>query len=54
MDPKLGGIRPVRDVFQNYLESKYRDIQKLIKYSRRLKNGTIFNKTWGFFGDGCT
>ena len=43
IDPQLvGGIRPMRDVFQNYLESEDKDIKLLIKYCRRLKNGTVF------------
>ena len=45
MDPQLGGgIRPVRDVFQNYLMSEDRDIKLLIRYCRRLKNGTVFKR----------
>ena len=45
MDPQLaGGIRPVRDVFQNYLMSENRDIKRLIRYCRRLKNGTVFKR----------
>ena len=45
MDPQLGGgIRPVRNIFQNYLISQDRDIKQLIRYCRRLKNGTVFKR----------
>ena len=44
-DPRTGGgIRPVRDVFQNYLESKNKDISLLIEYCRKLKNKTAFKR----------
>ena len=44
-DPRTGGgIRPVRDVFQNYLESEDKDIGLLIKYCRKLKNKTAFKR----------
>ncbi len=44
-DPRIGGgIRPVRDVFQNYLESENKDIGLLIKYCRKLKNKTAFKR----------
>ena len=45
IEPKMGGgIRPVRDVFQNYLRSENRDIKLLIRYCRKLKNGTAFKR----------
>ena len=44
-DPKTGGgIRPVRDVFQNYLESKNKDLSLLIEYCQKLKNKTAFKR----------
>lgn len=39
-----GGIRPVKDVFKNYLKSENRDIDLLIKYCKQLKSGTIFKR----------
>ena len=44
-DPRTGGgIRPVRNVFQNYLESKNKDLSLLVKYCRKLKNKTAFKR----------
>ena len=44
-DPQTGGgIRPVRDVFQNYLESENKDIGLLMQYCRKLKNKTAFKR----------
>ena len=44
-DPRIGGgIRPVRDVFQNYLDSEDKDIKLLIEYCRKLKNKTVFKR----------
>ena len=44
-DPRIGGgIRPVRDALQNYLESKNKNINLLIKYCQKLKNKTIFKR----------
>ena len=44
-DPRIGGgIRPVRDVFQNYLESEDKNISLLIEYCRKLKNKTTFKR----------
>ena len=45
MDPQLGaGIRPVRNIFQNYLISGDRDIKQLIRYCHKLNNRTIFKR----------
>lgn len=44
-DPALGGgMRPVKDIFAEYLRSKYRDMQKLSEYASRLNNRTVFKR----------
>ena len=44
-DPRTGGgIRPVRDVFQNYLNSKNKNIKLLLEYCKKLKNKTAFKR----------
>lgn len=44
-DLKLGGgIRPVVDIFLNYLKSESKDIQLLIDYAKRLSNGAVFKR----------
>jgi predicted transcriptional regulator of viral defense system len=44
-DPKLGGgIRPVVDIFLNYLKSESKNIQLLINYAKRLDNGAVFKR----------
>ncbi|MDC0980414.1 type IV toxin-antitoxin system AbiEi family antitoxin domain-containing protein [Bdellovibrionales bacterium] len=45
VDPSIGGgIRPVRDAFKNYLKSKNKNINLLIKYCKQLKSGTAFKR----------
>lgn len=44
-DPTLGGgLRPVADVFRNYLNSKNKDISLLIRYADNLGNGAVFKR----------
>ncbi|MBN1615134.1 MAG: type IV toxin-antitoxin system AbiEi family antitoxin domain-containing protein [Deltaproteobacteria bacterium] len=44
-DPALGGgLRPVADMFRNYLTSKNKDVSLLIKYGDKLGNGAVFKR----------
>jgi predicted transcriptional regulator of viral defense system len=44
-DPALGGgLRPVADVFRNYLNSKNKDTSLLIQYADNLGNGAVFKR----------
>ncbi len=44
-DPKIvGGISIVCDIFEEYFESKYKDIKLLIDYAKRVNNKTIFKR----------
>ena len=44
-DPSLGGgIRPVSDVFQNYLKAESKNIELLVEYARQLGNGAVFKR----------
>ena len=44
-DPALGGgLRPMVDVFNNYIASKDKAIDLLIKYAVRLGNGAVFKR----------
>ena len=44
-DPSCGGgIRPVSDVFRNYLASEFRSLPKLLDYATRLGNGAVFKR----------
>jgi predicted transcriptional regulator of viral defense system len=44
-DPRLGGgIRPVVDVFQNYLKSEHKDLKLLLTYAEQLGNGAVFKR----------
>lgn len=44
-DPRLaGGVRILNDVLEEYLDSKYFDINKLIEYGLKMKNRTIFKR----------
>jgi predicted transcriptional regulator of viral defense system len=48
-DPTIvGGMRIVQDIFQEYKESKFFDIEKFISYSEKMRNKTII-KRFGFF-----
>ncbi|MFK5895109.1 MAG: type IV toxin-antitoxin system AbiEi family antitoxin [Pseudomonadota bacterium] len=50
-DPKLvGGMSVVFDVFNDYIETEYCDLKKLINYADRMNNKTIF-KRLGFMID---
>ncbi len=40
----VGGMRIVKDIFQEYKESKFFDLEKLIIYSERMKNKTILKR----------
>lgn len=43
--PKLaGGIRPVADIFNNYLKSKHNDLQLLLEYSSRQSKGVVYKR----------
>lgn len=45
IDPKLGGgIRSTTDMFLNYLKSEKKDLELLIKYAKRLRNGAVFKR----------
>jgi predicted transcriptional regulator of viral defense system len=47
-DPTIvGGMRVVQDVFLEYKESEYFDVEKIINYAEKMKNRTIF-KRFGF------
>lgn len=44
-DPSLGGgIRSVKDMFINYLNSANRNLEQLIAYGKRLGNGAVFKR----------
>jgi predicted transcriptional regulator of viral defense system len=44
-DPKLGGgIRSVQDMFRNYLSSEARNLDLLLEYADRLRNGAVFKR----------
>jgi len=44
-DPSLGGgITPVFDFMETYLESKHKDLNLLVEYAERMKNGAIFKR----------
>lgn len=44
-DPMLGGgMRVVKDFFIEYWNSKYKNIQLLIKYAKKTKNKTVFKR----------
>ena len=50
-DPKLvGGMSVVYDIFKEYVESEYCDFKKLLDYTDRMSNKTIF-KRLGFMID---
>jgi len=50
-DPKLvGGMTIVKDVFHEYLESDYVNLELLIEYAEKMNNRTIF-KRLGFLVD---
>lgn len=43
--PKLGGgIRPVTDIFYNYLKSEYKNTELLIEYAKKLDNGAVYKR----------
>ncbi len=45
ISPSLGGgIRPVSDVFQNYMTSEYKNTKHLIDYALKLSNGAVFKR----------
>lgn len=47
-DPRIvGGMRVVQDIFLEYKESTYLNLEKIIEYSGKMKNKTIF-KRFGF------
>jgi predicted transcriptional regulator of viral defense system len=39
-----GGIRPVTDVFLNYMKSEYKNIKQLTDYALKLNNGAVFKR----------
>ena len=39
-----GGMRVVQDFFIEYWDSEYRDLKRLIRYAKRMKNKTIFKR----------
>jgi len=44
-DPSLGGgIRSVKDMFINYLQSGNKNFEQLIEYAKRLGNGAVFKR----------
>lgn len=44
-DPGLGGgIRPVTDMFGNYLKSENKNVELLLKYAKQLGNGAVFKR----------
>lgn len=44
-DPSLGGgLRPSVDILLNYLKSKYKDMELLINYAKRLGNGAVYKR----------
>lgn len=44
-DPRAGGgIRNVNDLFNNYLKSKYRNIDELLNFAKRIGNGSVFKR----------
>ncbi|MBI4488775.1 MAG: type IV toxin-antitoxin system AbiEi family antitoxin domain-containing protein [Deltaproteobacteria bacterium] len=50
-DPKLGGgLRSTVDMFLNYLRSEKKDVNLLVEYADRLKNGAVF-KRLGFLAE---
>jgi len=42
--PLGGGIRHVSEVLRSYFESKHRDENRLLEYSQKLGNGTVFKR----------
>jgi predicted transcriptional regulator of viral defense system len=44
-DTKLGGgIRPVSDVLNNYMQSPHKNLNALFEYALRIKNKTVFKR----------
>ena len=44
-DPSMGGgMRPVSDMFKEYLRSKHPDLKQVYKYALKLKNRTIIKR----------
>lgn len=44
-DPSLGGgLRPTVDILLNYLKSKYKDMELIINYAKRLGNGAVYKR----------
>ena len=39
-----GGIRPISDMFLNYLKSEYKNTKQLIEYALKLNNGAVFKR----------
>lgn len=45
VDPAFGGgIRPVKDMLENYLRSENKNMEQLIEYGERLGNGAVFKR----------
>ena len=45
IDPVFGGgIRSVKDMFVNYMQSKNKNLEQLIKYGEQLGNGAVFKR----------
>ena len=45
VDPAFGGgIRPVKDMLENYLRSENKNLEQLIEYGERLGNGAVFKR----------
>jgi predicted transcriptional regulator of viral defense system len=44
-DPQLGGgLRPIIDMLNNYLNSNRKQVDLLMEYARRLNNGAVFKR----------
>lgn len=45
VEPKIGGgIRPVIDMFINYLKSEHKNLELLLQYAQQLNNGAVFKR----------
>ena len=45
VDPVVGGgIRPVKDMLENYLRSENKNLEQLIEYGEKLGNGAVFKR----------
>ena len=45
IDPKMGGgIRPTTDMLKTYLKSKYKNLELLVDYAKKLGNSAVFKR----------